>query len=78
MAQVVSDRPLTAEVRVCSRVNTCGICGQSGTGTGFFPVKYHLAVALHTHISSEGRTVGPLVAGFETVSSIAMNNRNNC
>jgi hypothetical protein len=38
MAQVVSRRPLTAEVRVHTRVNPCGICGgQSGTGTGFSP-----------------------------------------
>jgi hypothetical protein len=37
MAQVVSRRPLTAEARVRARVNPCGICGQSGTGTGFSP-----------------------------------------
>jgi hypothetical protein len=36
MAQVVSRQPLTAEARVRTRVNPCGICGeQSGTGTGF-------------------------------------------
>jgi hypothetical protein len=36
MAQAVSRRPLTAEVR--SRVSPCGICGgQSGIGTGFPP-----------------------------------------
>jgi hypothetical protein len=53
MTQVVSRRPLTAEVRV----NRCGICGgQSGTGTGFspissgFPCQYHSTVALQTHI----------------------------
>jgi hypothetical protein len=35
MAQAVSRRPLTAEARVRSRFNPCGICGgQSGTGTG--------------------------------------------
>jgi hypothetical protein len=34
MAQAVSRRPLTAEVRI----RLCGICGgQSGTGTVFFP-----------------------------------------
>jgi hypothetical protein len=39
MAQAVSRRPLTAEVRVHSRVSPCVICGgQSGTGTGFSPV----------------------------------------
>jgi hypothetical protein len=38
MAQVVSRRPLTAEVRVHARVNPRGTCGgQSGTGTGFSP-----------------------------------------
>jgi hypothetical protein len=38
MAQAVSRRPLTAEVRVRSRVNPCEICGgQSGIGTGFSP-----------------------------------------
>jgi hypothetical protein len=65
MAQVVSHRPLTAEARVTS----CGICGaQRGTGTDFspsssvFPCQYHSTVALHTLISSGGRTVGPLVA----------------
>jgi hypothetical protein len=48
MAQAVSRRPLTAEVRVQSRVSPCGICGgQSGTGTGFssstsvFPCQFH-------------------------------------
>ena len=38
MAQAVSRRPLTAEVRVSSRVSPCGICGgHSGNGTGFSP-----------------------------------------
>jgi hypothetical protein len=48
MAQAVSRRPPTAEVRVRSRVSLCGICGgQSGTGTGFspstsvFPCQFH-------------------------------------
>jgi hypothetical protein len=57
MAQVVSHRPLTAEARVRTWVNPCGICGgQSGTGTGFslsssvFPSIYHSTVALQTHI----------------------------
>jgi hypothetical protein len=55
--QVVSRRPLIAEVGVRSRVNPCGICGgQSGTETGFspstsvFPCQYHSTVALQTRI----------------------------
>ena len=37
MAQAVSRRPLTAEIRFRSRVSVCGICGgQSGTVTGSF------------------------------------------
>jgi hypothetical protein len=57
MAQVVSRRPVTAEVRVRARVNPRGICnGQSGTGTGFspsssvFPCQYNSTVALQNHI----------------------------
>jgi hypothetical protein len=48
MAQAVSRWPLTAEVRVQSRVSPCGISGgQSSTGTGFFlnnsvfPCQFH-------------------------------------
>jgi hypothetical protein len=38
MAQAVSHRPLTAEVRVRFCVSPRWICGgQSGTGTGLFP-----------------------------------------
>jgi hypothetical protein len=61
MAQAVSRQPLTAESRVRTRVNPCGICdGQSGTGTGFspsslvFPCQYHSTVILHSHISCGG------------------------
>jgi hypothetical protein len=58
MAQIVSRRPLTAEARVRTRVNPCGICGgQSGTGTGFspsssvFPCQYIIPPSLsETHI----------------------------
>ena len=38
MAQAVSRLPVTAEDRVRSRANPCGISdGQSGTGIGFYP-----------------------------------------
>jgi hypothetical protein len=71
MAQAVSRWPLTAEARVRTRVNPCGICGgQSGTGTGFsqeffaFPVSI-IPPGFHTHVSSGGRTRGPLVAAVQ-------------
>ena len=38
MAQAVSRRPLTAEVRPQPHASPCGICGtQSDTGIDFFP-----------------------------------------
>jgi hypothetical protein len=38
MAQAVSRRPVTSEVRVRTRVSLCRICGgQSGLGTGVSP-----------------------------------------
>jgi hypothetical protein len=68
-AQAVSCRPLTAEALVRARVSPCGICGgQRGTGTRFSPgcsvfsYRYHSTVALHTHVSSEGWSVSPIVA----------------
>jgi hypothetical protein len=61
MNQVVSHRPLTVEVHVCTWVSPCGICGRhSSTRTGFspssliFPCQYHSTMALHTHISFGG------------------------
>jgi hypothetical protein len=62
MAQAVSRRPLTAEVRVHARVNPCEICGgQSGTGTGFlseffgFPlsVSFHRRCPYSYHLENE-------------------------
>jgi hypothetical protein len=55
MAEVVSRRPLIAEVRIRCLVSPCGICGgQSGTATGFspstsvLPCKFHsIGVPLH-------------------------------
>jgi hypothetical protein len=45
MAQAVSHRPLTAEVRVWSPVNPCEVCGRrSGRGytsISVFPCLYH-------------------------------------
>jgi hypothetical protein len=48
MKLAVSRRALTAEARVRSRGQSCGICGgQTGTGTGFspctsvFPCQFH-------------------------------------
>jgi hypothetical protein len=58
MAQAVSRWPLTAEARVRTRVNPCGICGgQSGTGQVFseyfvFPCKYHSTIAPYSSITA--------------------------
>jgi hypothetical protein len=78
MAQVVfSRRPLTAESRLRARVNLCGMRGgRNCTGTGFppsssvFPCQYHPTVVLHTHISSGGWTICPLVAAVQRHSLI--------
>jgi hypothetical protein len=36
--------------------------------TQFFPCQYHSTMALHTHLSSRGRTIGSLVATVQTHS----------
>jgi hypothetical protein len=68
----IGHRPLTSEVWTLSLVSPCVICGgQSVTGTGFslsplvVPCQYHSTVAVHTRVSSGGRTVGPLVAAVQ-------------
>jgi len=56
MAEAVSSQPLTMEAQVHSQASQNGICGgQSGSGTGFFPVSMILSV-LYTHISSQHLT----------------------
>jgi hypothetical protein len=80
MAQAVSRWPLTAEARVCARVNPCWICGgKRGTGidsspsSSVFPVSI-IPPGLHAHMSSGGRTIGPLVAAVSRHSLTASKN----
>jgi hypothetical protein len=75
MAQAVSRRPFTVEVRVYGRARPCWIySGQSGTGAGYspsssnFPCQCHSTVALHSRVSSGGWTIGPLVAAVQRPS----------
>jgi hypothetical protein len=57
MAQAVSRRPLTAEVRVRTRVSPCGICGgQDDSGTGFSP-SYLVSPCQHHSTERRGRVV---------------------
>jgi hypothetical protein len=83
MAQVVSRRPLTAEVWVHASVSSCEICGgQSGTRTSFslsssiYPCQYHSTIPLHTHhLGMNKRPVSDHTS--ETASPIDMNNSNS-
>jgi hypothetical protein len=67
MAQSVSCRPLTAEIRVRDQVSPYGIYDrQSGSMTGFSPSYsvfrcqyYSTMAAVHTHISLGELTIGP-------------------
>jgi hypothetical protein len=65
MAQAVSRRSLTPE----ARVSQWGICGGqseiSFPTSCSIPCQYHSTVALQTHVSSGGWTIGPLVAAVQ-------------
>jgi hypothetical protein len=72
MAQVVSRRPITAEVQVRVQVSPYGIWGgQHGTETDYCPscsvfsCLCYTTVILHAHISPGGWTIGPLVAAVQ-------------
>jgi hypothetical protein len=75
MIQAVSRRYLKAEPRVHARVCQCGICcGQISNGTGCppnysaFPCQYHSTVAVHTHMSFGGYSIGLFVATIQRFS----------
>jgi hypothetical protein len=68
VTKAASRRLLTPETRVHAWVNQYEICGeQSSSGRSFspsssiIPCQYHSTMALYTHISSDGWTIGPLV-----------------
>jgi hypothetical protein len=72
ISQAVSCRPVPSEAWIRARVSPSGICGGlSGTGTcsyprsWVFPCQDHSATALHTHVSTGGLTIGPLVAAVQ-------------
>jgi hypothetical protein len=62
MAQSVSSRPLTTEVRFQARLSPFGICGrkvalgQILSELFAFPCEYHTTVALHSYIYHLGVT----------------------
>jgi hypothetical protein len=72
MAQAVTRRPVTAETPVRAQVSQYGLCGGQGSNrTGLSPssavfyCQHHSTVALNSHISSGGQTIGPLVAAVQ-------------
>jgi hypothetical protein len=74
MAQAVSHRPLTAEARVPAHVSDLWSTNWHRDRFFFeffrFPMQYHSTVALHTHISSVGWTIGPLVIAVQRQSHL--------
>jgi hypothetical protein len=72
MAQAISRRPLTAEAGIRARVSPCGVLWWAKwhwdrffPSSSVFLCQYHSTVGLHTHVSSGGQTIGPLVAAVQ-------------
>jgi hypothetical protein len=71
MAQAASLRPVTTETRIRARISPCGTWGgHSGSRRpksrkDFSPSQYPSTVDLHTHISSVGLKIGPLVSAVQ-------------
>jgi hypothetical protein len=65
-------RLLTSEARVRSQGSPCGICGQSGTGTGFspspsvFPCQYHSTAVPYSLTYHLGLDNGPVSSRSST------------
>ena len=82
MAQVVSRRPLTAEVRFRSQVSLYEICGgKSGTGKGFSPsislasIPPMLHTHLHLNIAFAWRTNGRGPGNLSKSNALSENRR---
>jgi hypothetical protein len=76
MAQALSRRPLTAEVRIRSRAIPCGICGgQSGSGTGFSPSTSIFSCQFHSNgapLQGKTKRMGWNVACMDKLRNIYM------